>query len=105
MRATELRLSTRSPLLHTPSPHEAQSLGFELMVGNMCGTSLGMAPAFLVAQRLGCSEELVIERLHHLLSQGYLSRLLRGLKDGSVPIVVGTHAHRVTIPMDLVNQH
>ena len=30
--------------------HEAQSLGFELMVGNMCGTSLGMAPAFLVAQ-------------------------------------------------------
>lgn len=31
--------------------HEAQSLGFDLMVGNMCGTSLGMAPAFLVAQR------------------------------------------------------
>ncbi|WP_088279051.1 N-acetyl-D-Glu racemase DgcA [Ideonella sp. A 288] len=30
--------------------HEARSLGFELMVGNMCGTSLGMAPAFLVAQ-------------------------------------------------------
>jgi L-alanine-DL-glutamate epimerase-like enolase superfamily enzyme len=30
--------------------HAAQSLGFELMVGNMCGTSLGMAPAFLVAQ-------------------------------------------------------
>ena len=30
--------------------HEAQSLGFDLMVGNMCGTSLGMAPAFLVAQ-------------------------------------------------------
>ncbi len=30
--------------------HEAQSMGFELMVGNMCGTSLGMAPAFLVAQ-------------------------------------------------------
>ena len=30
--------------------HEAQALGFDLMVGNMCGTSLGMAPAFLVAQ-------------------------------------------------------
>lgn len=29
---------------------EARSLGFDLMVGNMCGTSLGMAPAFLVAQ-------------------------------------------------------
>lgn len=30
--------------------HEALSLGFQLMVGNMCGTSLGMAPAFMVAQ-------------------------------------------------------
>ncbi len=29
---------------------EAARLGFELMVGNMCGTSLAMAPAFLVAQ-------------------------------------------------------
>lgn len=29
---------------------EARSLGFEVMVGNMCGTSLGMAPAFLLAQ-------------------------------------------------------
>ena len=29
---------------------QAQALGFDLMVGNMCGTSLGMAPAFLVAQ-------------------------------------------------------
>jgi L-alanine-DL-glutamate epimerase-like enolase superfamily enzyme len=29
---------------------EARELGFEIMVGNMCGTSLGMAPAFLVAQ-------------------------------------------------------
>ena len=28
----------------------AQALGLEVMVGNMCGTSLGMAPAFLVAQ-------------------------------------------------------
>lgn len=28
----------------------AQALGFDVMVGNMCGTSLGMAPAFLVAQ-------------------------------------------------------
>jgi len=31
----------------------AQSLGVKLMVGNMCGTSLGMAPAFLVGQRCG----------------------------------------------------
>jgi L-alanine-DL-glutamate epimerase-like enolase superfamily enzyme len=29
---------------------EARRLGLGLMVGNMCGTSLGMAPAFLVAQ-------------------------------------------------------
>ncbi len=29
---------------------EAQRLGLGLMVGNMCGTSLAMAPAFLVAQ-------------------------------------------------------
>ncbi len=29
---------------------EARALGFDVMVGNMCGTSLGMAPAFLVAQ-------------------------------------------------------
>ena len=29
---------------------EARRLGLELMVGNMCGTSLAMAPAFLVAQ-------------------------------------------------------
>lgn len=30
--------------------NEARSLGFNLMVGNMCGTSLAMAPAFLVGQ-------------------------------------------------------
>ena len=30
--------------------NEARAQGFDLMVGNMCGTSLGMAPAFLVAQ-------------------------------------------------------
>lgn len=30
--------------------HEAARLGLEVMVGNMCGTSLAMAPAFLVAQ-------------------------------------------------------
>jgi L-alanine-DL-glutamate epimerase-like enolase superfamily enzyme len=29
----------------------AERLGFGLMVGNMCGTSLAMAPAFLIAQR------------------------------------------------------
>lgn len=29
---------------------EARALSFDVMVGNMCGTSLGMAPAFLVAQ-------------------------------------------------------
>jgi L-alanine-DL-glutamate epimerase-like enolase superfamily enzyme len=29
---------------------EARRLGLGLMVGNMCGTSLAMAPAFLVAQ-------------------------------------------------------
>jgi L-alanine-DL-glutamate epimerase-like enolase superfamily enzyme len=29
---------------------EARSLGLEVMVGNMCGSSLAMAPAFLVAQ-------------------------------------------------------
>jgi L-Ala-D/L-Glu epimerase len=29
---------------------EAQRLGLGLMVGNMCGTSLAMAPAFLIAQ-------------------------------------------------------
>ena len=27
--------------------------GLQLMVGNMCGTSLGMAPGFLVGQRCG----------------------------------------------------
>jgi hypothetical protein len=32
---------------------EAQRLGLGLMVGNMCGTSLAMAPAFLVAQSCG----------------------------------------------------
>jgi L-alanine-DL-glutamate epimerase-like enolase superfamily enzyme len=30
---------------------EASQLGFGLMVGNMCGTSLAMAPAYLLAQR------------------------------------------------------
>ena len=30
---------------------EARELGFDLMVGNMCGTSLGMAPAHLLAQQ------------------------------------------------------
>jgi len=29
----------------------ATALGVQLMVGNMCGTSLGMAPAFLIGQR------------------------------------------------------
>jgi L-alanine-DL-glutamate epimerase-like enolase superfamily enzyme len=29
---------------------EARQRGFDLMVGNMCGTSLGMAPAFVLAQ-------------------------------------------------------
>jgi L-alanine-DL-glutamate epimerase-like enolase superfamily enzyme len=29
---------------------EARELGIDVMVGNMCGTSLGMAPAFLLAQ-------------------------------------------------------
>lgn len=29
----------------------ARTMGFEVMVGNMCGTSLAMAPAFLLAQR------------------------------------------------------
>ena len=29
----------------------ATALGLGLMVGNMCGTSLAMAPAFLLAQR------------------------------------------------------
>jgi L-alanine-DL-glutamate epimerase-like enolase superfamily enzyme len=29
---------------------EGRRLGFGLMVGNMCGTSLAMAPAFLIAQ-------------------------------------------------------
>jgi len=32
---------------------EAVARGLQLMVGNMCGTSLGMAPAFLVGQRCG----------------------------------------------------
>lgn len=32
---------------------QATALGMQLMVGNMCGTSLGMAPAFLVGQRCG----------------------------------------------------
>jgi L-Ala-D/L-Glu epimerase len=31
----------------------ATQLGLKLMVGNMCGTSLAMAPAFLIAQRCG----------------------------------------------------
>jgi L-alanine-DL-glutamate epimerase-like enolase superfamily enzyme len=30
--------------------HAARDQGFEIMVGNMCGSSLAMAPAFLVAQ-------------------------------------------------------
>ena len=30
--------------------HDARVRGLGVMVGNMCGTSLGMAPAFLVAQ-------------------------------------------------------
>jgi len=30
--------------------HAATMAGFKLMIGNMCGTSLGMAPAFLIAQ-------------------------------------------------------
>lgn len=32
---------------------EARRLGLGLMVGNMCGTSLAMAPAFLIAQSCG----------------------------------------------------
>jgi hypothetical protein len=30
--------------------HEAKRLGLDVMVGNMVGTSLAMAPAFLVGQ-------------------------------------------------------
>ncbi|MEY4857128.1 MAG: hypothetical protein RLZZ97_1958, partial [Gemmatimonadota bacterium] len=33
--------------------NEALAHGLQLMVGNMCGTSLGMAPGFLVGQRCG----------------------------------------------------
>ena len=29
----------------------AEDMGFDLMVGNMLGSSLGMAPAFVIAQR------------------------------------------------------
>ncbi len=36
--------------------HAATAAGFKLMVGNMCGTSLGMAPAFLIAQRCAYSD-------------------------------------------------
>ena len=32
---------------------KALAHGLQLMVGNMCGTSLGMAPAFLIGQRCG----------------------------------------------------
>jgi L-alanine-DL-glutamate epimerase-like enolase superfamily enzyme len=32
---------------------DATAHGMQLMVGNMCGTSLGMAPAFLIGQRCG----------------------------------------------------
>jgi L-alanine-DL-glutamate epimerase-like enolase superfamily enzyme len=32
---------------------DARTLGLKLMVGNMCGTSLAMAPAFLFGQRCG----------------------------------------------------
>ena len=30
---------------------QAESMGFDLMVGNMLGSSLAMAPAFVIAQR------------------------------------------------------
>ena len=33
--------------------NEALAHGLQLMVGNMCGTSLGMAPGFLIGQRCG----------------------------------------------------
>ena len=33
--------------------NDALAQGLQLMVGNMCGTSLGMAPGFLVGQRCG----------------------------------------------------
>jgi L-alanine-DL-glutamate epimerase-like enolase superfamily enzyme len=33
--------------------NDALTRGLQLMVGNMCGTSLGMAPGFLVGQRCG----------------------------------------------------
>lgn len=33
--------------------HEARRLGLQLMVGNMCGTSLAMAPSFLLGQMCG----------------------------------------------------
>ena len=29
---------------------QATAMGFELMVGNMCGSSLAMAPAYVIAQ-------------------------------------------------------
>jgi L-alanine-DL-glutamate epimerase-like enolase superfamily enzyme len=32
---------------------EAERRGMKLMVGNMCGTSLGMAPGFIIGQRCG----------------------------------------------------
>ena len=33
--------------------NDALAHGLQLMVGNMCGTSLGMAPGFLIGQRCG----------------------------------------------------
>ena len=36
---------------------EAERLGFEVMIGSMVGTSLGVAPALLLAGKLGLDEQ------------------------------------------------
>ncbi len=58
---------------------EANRRGLGLMVGNMCGTSLAMAPAFLVAQR--CSyvdlDGPLLQRLDRVCPMHYFNGVIQ----------------------------
>ena len=66
---------------------EARRLGLGLMVGNMCGTSLAMAPAFLVAQ--ACAVTDLDGPLLQRLDRPHAIRFERGVMHAPDPALWG----------------
>ena len=66
---------------------DARRLGLDLMVGNMCGTSLAMAPAFLVAQ--SCTVTDLDGPLLQRLDRSHPIRFERGVMHAPDPALWG----------------